>query len=482
MAGDSNGDSNGDWKVVTRKKPYPTQWRISQQTETQSKPYLPYTKPTYAQILRRSSPAPTMTSHGRTSPPTSQPPSPTSQATTIYYVSPHSPSRLRFPPSHTFPEWRGRCFRCCRTGHSAAKCRNPKRCGSLPPELRRFAGDDRMDLNITRMVTHSMQAGNPADRAAETQHPSQTVQTVPLQSLDRIQPPPTEFDVAGHSGISPTQHDSQRNSRCLIQSKQPMPANPRNRGADPCDNYEAGLAVATLLQNNSCQKPPAASGPKPHRILSRGEPSKNVSAAVSVRADGAESVQKETEILSPFEEHAKTLEVSKTDANSAKAQQKNRAQSTNTRPKLKPLRQGPLCIAPQSRKFKWTRPTPSNNAQVTKKLIAAASNKRKIVPSQAPGNPKRPVKGKEKQQAELSFNPEGFYEVQVHYDHISKLATGCGFTHKDVEEVIKIDNAQRQLASRTTTSADTMQTEEEPDLSRFEPDSSDELTSDEEEA
>lgn len=122
--------TNGDWQEVRRRRPYPAHWRPTTQqppSPPAANPYIPYSKPTYAQILLQ--PARSTTPPSQLSPPISQPASPTSNSSTVYYVSPHSPSRLRFPPSHTFAEWRGRCFRCCRTGHSAAKCRNPKRCG-----------------------------------------------------------------------------------------------------------------------------------------------------------------------------------------------------------------------------------------------------------------------------------------------------------------------------------------------------------------
>lgn len=122
--------SDGEWQEVRRRRPFPPHWRPTTSQEPQppaAKPYIPYARPTYAQILLQ--PPRSTTTSAQPSPPNSQPTSPTSTTSTVYYVSPHSPSKLRFPPSHTFAEWRGRCFRCCRTGHSAAKCRNPKRCG-----------------------------------------------------------------------------------------------------------------------------------------------------------------------------------------------------------------------------------------------------------------------------------------------------------------------------------------------------------------
>ena len=79
------------------------------------------------------------------------------------------------------------------------------------------------------------------------------------------------------------------------------------------------------------------------------------------------------------------------------------------------------------------------------------------------------------------FNSEAFYEVNVHYEHVSKLAAGYGFKTEDVEKVIQKDNAQRQLhASLQQNLNTTVSEEEDPDLSRFELDPNDELTSEEE--
>lgn len=128
--GDSSTD--GGWQVVRRKRPFPANWRQSSPQEPLAKPYLPYPTPTYSQITRNHPKPPLSTQQQPpiTAQPVPKPSTPPSQTSPkVFYVSPHSPSRLRFPPSHTFPEWKGRCFRCCRTGHSAAKCRNPKRCG-----------------------------------------------------------------------------------------------------------------------------------------------------------------------------------------------------------------------------------------------------------------------------------------------------------------------------------------------------------------
>ncbi|KAF3327760.1 hypothetical protein FCM35_KLT06366 [Carex littledalei] len=124
-----------EWQVVRRKRRYPDHWRpgglalLQADQLPRTQPYVPFqTRPTYAQILANPSPAvhPTSSTTHSTTPPTSPPTSPHSPT---YYLSPHSPTPLRFPPSAKFSEWKGRCFRCCRTGHSIATCRNPPKCG-----------------------------------------------------------------------------------------------------------------------------------------------------------------------------------------------------------------------------------------------------------------------------------------------------------------------------------------------------------------
>lgn len=127
--------STDGWHTINRRK---HKERNSFAARPSFQSYIPYkTKPLYSKIhLANSSKTlasiqkplnppsnSTTTLPMTTSPPPSPPPSPT------YYFSPHSPTQLRFPPSPNFTEWRGRCFRCCRTGHSASLCRNPKRCG-----------------------------------------------------------------------------------------------------------------------------------------------------------------------------------------------------------------------------------------------------------------------------------------------------------------------------------------------------------------
>lgn len=109
--------------------------------------------------------------------------------------------------------------------------------------------------------------------------------------------------------------------------------------------------------------------------------------------------------------------------------------------------------------------------------------KRKHVQPPSAGPAKRTTgKNKASEQANISFNPEGFYEVQVQYDHLAEMASACGFKNKDLEEVIAMDNEQRRLQASHNQPDSEMTTEEVPelDMTRFDPDPEDELTSDEE--
>lgn len=128
----------GEWQLVQRWRRFPDGWRTPADDELDKvQPYNPYpAKLTYAQVTAA-------TSHGsghstrsnstngspRGSQTSSRSSSPKTPKDAYFFYSPHSPTLLRFPPQATYSEWRGRCFRCCRTGHTQAKCRNPFKCG-----------------------------------------------------------------------------------------------------------------------------------------------------------------------------------------------------------------------------------------------------------------------------------------------------------------------------------------------------------------
>lgn len=125
----------GEWQEVRRRRRFPDNWRTpSDDAIDKVRPYVPYSaKPTFAQIVAGSSHG-SANSHSSTNSPVSSPAnsrsvSPPTPPGAQFFYSPHSPTKLRFPPNSTFPEWRGRCFRCCRTGHSQSRCRNPHKCG-----------------------------------------------------------------------------------------------------------------------------------------------------------------------------------------------------------------------------------------------------------------------------------------------------------------------------------------------------------------
>ncbi|KAF3340482.1 hypothetical protein FCM35_KLT16253 [Carex littledalei] len=125
----------GVWQVVRHScRRYPEGWRATATTHpTRTSTYTPYAlKPTYAQVLVSPPPAltnPTSPKTSTISPTSTRPSSPTTPKTGTLYVSPYNPTYLRFPPSPSFSEWRGRCIKCCKKGHTKAMCRNPMKCG-----------------------------------------------------------------------------------------------------------------------------------------------------------------------------------------------------------------------------------------------------------------------------------------------------------------------------------------------------------------
>lgn len=133
--------NQGEWKLVSRRRRYPESWRekTAQPPKTVARPFVPYAQ-TYAQVVAEPGVAktnPTLNHHPKPSltiapaltTTTSAPSFPNHRPPSKTYISPHSPTSLRFPPSPFFIEWRGRCFRCCRTGHAAASCRFQAKCG-----------------------------------------------------------------------------------------------------------------------------------------------------------------------------------------------------------------------------------------------------------------------------------------------------------------------------------------------------------------
>ncbi|KAF3329017.1 Gag polyprotein [Carex littledalei] len=126
----------GEWTLVTRRKRYPDNWRTPTDINLDRVlPYRPYKK-TYAQALFAASTNYVSGSNSsrssasyKSSPANSRPSSPTTPPTPQYFCSPHSPTRLRFPPLPDYQEWWNRCFNCCRLGHTTLTCRNPKVCG-----------------------------------------------------------------------------------------------------------------------------------------------------------------------------------------------------------------------------------------------------------------------------------------------------------------------------------------------------------------
>lgn len=111
--------------------------------------------------------------------------------------------------------------------------------------------------------------------------------------------------------------------------------------------------------------------------------------------------------------------------------------------KNKGLALGPT-RGPLSSKYTWRKPIAKKGpvTQHFKKGKEVPRQKRKSTQPPIPAPAKRSM-GRGKSPADVLLNPEGFYEVKVSYEHISKLATGCGFQTNEVQSAIDLDNAQR---------------------------------------
>lgn len=80
--------------------------------------------------------------------------------------------------------------------------------------------------------------------------------------------------------------------------------------------------------------------------------------------------------------------------------------------------------------------------------------------------------------AHIQLDPTGFYEVRVEQNHGQAIADKCGVTTEDVFLSLEQDNQERRLASIDAPPALT-QTELDEINRRFDPDTDDELCSEE---
>lgn len=382
-------------------------------------------------------------------------------------------------------------------------CRG-KTAETLPPELRQFATMEEMDFDYPHMAA---QEGATADPTAQNLGVSKNSQPVRKLLADQVGQTTTKEGVTGHEMVLLDQTKASTHATSHSQSSGVSPPIPISRQTLRRSerNEDAGFTAIPIsatgpVEAQNKRRIHGATRTKPQSILLKGDSSKSQSTAVAKIPGGAESARTQRGILFRNENTSKKetgkhkginrgVIISEKAATNPQESLNDGHGSREQQPEFifqargKAQFGGPFNNGPYARKYKWTRPVPPNNAQITKKIIAGAGNKRKNPNNAATGQAKKiAVKGKEKEQAEVSFNSEGFYEVKVHYEHISKLAEGCGFTNNVVEEVIKTDNAQRQLAAANAATITPTNEEDEADLSRFELDPNDDLSSEEEEA
>lgn len=361
---------------------------------------------------------------------------------------------------------------------------------SLPPELRRFATMEVVEMPTSEMPPQDVATGDP-----QVENPPDNQQPMinPLIQQSESQRSP---DQTLHSPISLGVSDQHRrqltttiDNHKQLSHRKPILSQPQLPLLSiPASSNFINLTDGVAGQSHEAAAPPLGERRRihPQKILQRGESS----APVGNRASHAQI---------PRTAPSVQLNNTKLDAISAQITEKIISPIIKEPPVLKPVPQDPKKILPKQKglpcgptkgplatKYKWTRPTSKpipNSNQVIKKGKDPIRPKRKNALPLIPTPAKRAT-GKEKisEQATISFNPEGFYEVKVQYDHIAKLATGCGFKNSDIEEVIAKDNEQRrnQALNNPPVPEGNIEDDLDPDMGRFDPDPEDALTSDEE--
>lgn len=361
---------------------------------------------------------------------------------------------------------------------------------SLPPELRRFATLEVLDMPNPFSDTQGMATRDPPQPNQTVLHHSQNMQPESQRLPAPLHPTSTRVRVAGTTtaiGEQPhAKHQSTGHTRTASKDKQSI-TSPRHAG-DRIPNGEQATGCDVVNGNNGKDEPLPRGQRRiqPQKILLRGEPS-------------------ERRVIQPNQERNSRmiLLAQENTANKDTAEARTEEQfvvpigldTTQTQhvagprdPKvIRAKHKGSACIAlkgPLSTKFKWTRPNQKKNpqAQLPKKGGELARLKRKNPMPSATGPAKRATgKGKSKEIAQADLNPEGFYEVEVHYEHVAKLAEGCGFTTADIQETIHRDNEERRTHALMQNSEQNMDTAEGPQLDiTFDSESGDDLSSEEE--
>lgn len=362
---------------------------------------------------------------------------------------------------------------------------------SLPPELRQFATMEVIDMQDTEMDTRDLATDDPPPTNLLQQTIPQNQQSVSQQAKNRLLPPIYQVDVASHytkdHNQTHTSHHHPSHKKSSPTGPILHPSNDRPSKNVSTEKINAGHAVTGHSLGQSESLHGGIRRIQPQRILLRGDSSThptnhslellNQRPIPSIPAD----MSKTTNKTAQFSEKIAPIPL-----DTAALQKQVRAQDPKKIPaKHKGFPCGPI-KGPFASKYKWTRPTLTSlapSSQVIRKGKDPLRPKKKsLVGPTASPTKRRTGKEKASDQAGISFNAEGFYEVQVQYDHLAKLASACGFKTQDLEGVLAMDNEQRREQANNGQSQHTTGNEEVPefDMGRFDPDPEDELTSDEE--
>lgn len=303
---------------------------------------------------------------------------------------------------------------------------------SLSPELRRFATMDVIDMPDPCMATQNIVSLDPQESNQNALITAQVQLPLAQRSPDRMR----QNCVATHPVTATTQQ--QQTNFCHNQSS-------ADKSADAVQ--QSTVNVLQRSQQNSVAgnvrrplNPPQQQIKRiqPQRILQRGESSMPPVNQISTARIPRRILPSQTDnaILLSVEVQGTALNAPPTNSDPMRGIHVDRAPNSKIilQPKNKGLALGPT-KGPLSTKYFWNKPTARK--ALTGKMVL--NQKRKLLPKTGAGPSKRTGRSK-KDQAQVSFNPEGFYEVKVSYEHVSRLAEGCGFHPKDVEAVINLDN------------------------------------------
>lgn len=329
---------------------------------------------------------------------------------------------------------------------------NGRTADSLPPELRRFATIGVIDMEDTCMPTQKGATINPEQENQDNQTgliPPQNTQISAGQLEDPIQ-----HTSNNHCVIfgQPTSQTSTHADTATSDRRQSLPQrrlsllphetapNSLTKTVPLISENKAGYTTVTLNQPTMQKR-----RIQPQKILLRGESS---ARPVNPISDGRNLRQMPSIRLETSKKDTMAVKDkgrSSTPINLEDIQAQHVATDKISKKNLGPKSKRPACSIkmPLTANYKLKRPVPKKPDPAPRKEQIGLKRKKHQLPSSTAPSKRILTKGKAKvDDVEVSFNSEGFYEVQVHYEHMAKLAAGRGFRKEDVIQAVNTDNEE----------------------------------------